>query len=415
MIRVKLHSREAFDNWEGETGMELQMGANAPVSESVICVKINLPTGADIDIAALQIYSNGKVRGDGDMCFFNQPSMSGGAVVLSRSSAPAATIDMQLLKIPADVEKVVLTATIDGEQTFASLSGNLSITVSDIVTYVATVGRSERALILSEIYRRNGQWKIRNVSQGFNGGLAALATHFGVEIAGPAPAPPRPEPQPVNPPVSPRPTVQPESVPNPVNLTKVSLTKSNSKISLKKSDGRFGKIRVNLNWNQRQRKSGLFGLGSSAIDLDVGAFVQDTHGNVTAVQALGNTFGDYSSFPYVKLLGDDRTGAVSDGEWIEINGDFWTEIHRILIYAFIYEGVPNWSDTDGVVRLMVPGQPEIEVRMNEFGSQKGMCAIAYLENERGEIRVTREVTFHNGHQPMDEAYRWGMQWKAGRK
>ena len=200
-----------------------------------------------------------------------------------------------------------------------------------------------------------------------------------------------------------------------MRLSKVSLTKQDSKISLEKPGGSFGKIRVNLNWNQRPQGKGFLGLGSRAIDLDLGAFVEDQHGKVTAVQALGNSFGDYRYFPFVKLLGDDRSGAVSDGEWIEINGDMWKEIHRVLIYAFIYEGAPNWADTDGVVRLMVPGQPEVEVRMNEFGSPLGMCAVALLTNVGGRIEVSREVGFHRGHALMDQAYGWGMQWRAGRK
>ncbi len=389
--------------------MDLQAGANASLSENTINLAINLPLGAEIDITALQVYENGKVRGDGDMCFFNQPSISGGAVVLSLPSAGKAMLAVQLTKVPADVEKVVLTATIDGTQTFGTTSGTLSMTVSDISMIVPTSGRSERALILAEIYRRNGQWKIRNVSQGFNGGLAALAAHFGVEVAE--------KPEVVTTPTPPRsaPPAAPQSAPKPVSLNKISLTKTESKISLKKSDGRFGKIRINLNWNQKKRKAGLFGLGSAAIDLDVGAFVQDSQGTVTVVQALGNSFGDFNAFPYVKLLGDDRTGAVSGGEWIEINGDHWSQLRRVLIFAFIYEGVPNWTDTDGMVRVHVPGQPEIEVSMNEFGSQKGMCAVAYLENINGEIRVSRELTFHSGHQAMDEAYGWGMRWKAGRK
>ena len=381
--------------------MELSAGANASLTDTTINLTINLPLGAEIDITALQVYQDGKVRGDGDMCFFNQPSISGGAVALSQPAPNRSLLAVQLAKVPAEVEKVVLTATIDGTQTFGSVSGPLSMTVSDITMTVPTAGRSERALILAEIYRRNGQWKIRNVSQGFNGGLAALAAHFGVEVAEKVEVAAKP--------------AAAAPAPKPVNLSKVSLTKTESKISLKKSDGKFGKIRINLNWNQKKRKSGLFGLGSSAIDLDVGAFIEDNQGKVTAVQALGNTFGDYNAFPFVKLMGDDRTGAVSGGEWIEINGDHWFELRRVLIYAFIYEGVPNWAETDGMVRIYVPGQPEIEVSMNEFGSQQGMCAVAMLENVNGEIRVSRELTFHAGHPAMDEAHGWGMRWKAGRK
>ena len=396
--------------------MELSAGANASLTDNTINLTINLPSGAEIDITALQVYENAKVRGDGDMCFFNQPSISGGAVVLSQPAPNRSMLAVQLTKVPADVEKVVLTATIDGTQTFGSVSGPLSMTVSDLTMTVPTAGRSERALILAEIYRRNGQWKIRNVSQGFNGGLAALAAHFGVEVADKAAVPDKPAAPPAAQSAAP-PAAQPAAPPAPktVNLSKVTLTKAESKISLKKSDGKFGKIRINLNWNQKKRKAGLFGLGSSAIDLDVGAFIEDNQGNVTAVQALGNTFGDFNAFPFVKLLGDDRTGAISGGEWIEINGDHWFALRRVLIYAFIYEGVPNWADTDGMVRIQVPGQPEIEVSMNEFGSQKGMCAVALLENVNGEIRVSRELTFHAGHPAMDEAHGWGMRWKSGRK
>ncbi len=153
----------------------------------------------------------------------------------------------------------------------------------------------------------------------------------------------------------------------------------------------------------------------NAIDLDLGCLIEDRYGNRTCVQALGNTFGDYDYFPYAKLRGDDRTGAVSDGEWLDINGQMWSEINRVLIFAFIYEGVPDWQHTDAVVRLMVPDQPEVEVRLNEHGSRDAMCALALLENDGGRINVRREIKFHRGHSYMDEAYGWGMNWRAGSK
>ena len=386
------------------------MGANAPIAGAAARIRLSLPAGADIDVTALLTYAGDKVRGDGDMCFFNQPSIHGGAVVLSSPAPGQSELAIDFARVPADGEKVVLTATIDGSQTFGSLSGALSLTLEDTTILVPTAGRSEKALILAEVYKRNGQWKLRNVSQGFNGGLAALAGHFGVTIAEAAPAPAPAQ----SPAAAPAPAPAPAA--KPVNLSKVSLTKTESKVNLKKDDGRFGKIRINLNWNQKQKKAGFLGFGGSrGLDLDVGAFIQDRAGNITAVQALGDTFGDFNRFPFVKLLGDDRTGAVTDGEWLEINGDQWSTLQRVLIYAFIYEGAPNWAETDGVVRVLVPGQPEIEVRMNEFGSTKGMCAVALLENDNGQIRVSREVTFHTSHPEMDRAYGWGLQWRAGRK
>ena len=405
---------------------QLTMGANAPLQHRDITLDVVLPRGVQADITALQTYAGGKVRGDGDMCFYNQPSISAGALTLTPQGTHHTVFSIQLNRIPAEVEKIVIFATANGtNQSLGHISQIHLDARGEHQIAINMQGRSEAALILAEIYRRGGDWKLRHVGQGFNGGLKAISEHYGVDIADdPAPAPqaaptraPAPAPAaPVNmarPKATPTPAPAPSAAP--LNLSKISLTKNDKTVNLKKDDGRYGKIRVNLNWNQRPRKAGLLGLGSTAIDLDLGAFIEDIHGNITAVQALGNSFGDYDYFPYVKLLGDDRTGAVTDGEWIDINGSMWSEIHRVLIYAFIYEGTANWAETDGIVRIMVPGQPEIEVKMNEFGSSHGMCAVAYLENKGGQIKVSREVTFHRGHSYMDDAYGFGMRWRAGSK
>ena len=108
-------------------------------------------------------------------------------------------------------------------------------------------------------------------------------------------------------------------------------------------------------------------------------------------------------------------GSVSDGEWLRINGTKWSEIRRIVVFAYIYEGVTNWSATDGVVTMYVPGQPPIEVRMNEEGGRLGMCAIALLENDRGAVTVSREVKFVKNHSALDKMYGWGLRWSTGSK
>lgn len=86
-----------------------------------------------------------------------------------------------------------------------------------------------------------------------------------------------------------------------------------------------------------------------------------------------------------------------------------------MIYAFIYEGVPDWKETDGVVTIYIPGQPDIEVRLNEEGGHEGTCAIALLENVNGAVKVSRRVDFHRGQAVMDKAYGWGMRWSSGSK
>ena len=74
------------------------------------------------------------------------------------------------------------------------------------------------------------------------------------------------------------------------------------------------------------------------------------------------------------------------------------EIRRILVFAFIYEGVPNWASADGVVTLYPASGPEIEVRLDEADTGSPTCAIAMLENKGGELVVHREVRYIRGGQ-----------------
>lgn len=383
-------------------------GGNAPVATGSLRVELGYSPilGADIDVSAFALTAAGKVRGDNDMCFYGQPSVLNGSVQLVEAAAGRAVFTVDLSRLDATIEKVALTATIyDNKASFDRVSTLVVTVTGGIETQIPTSGMKETALILGEFYRRQGAWKFRCVAQGFAGGLAPLATHFGVDIAAPAPSP--------APSAAPAPTPVPPPAPkSTISLSKVTLDKTRSSISLEKTAGGFGEIRVNLNWNQG--KSGFFGRGKS-IDLDVGCLYELQDGSKGVVQALGNAFGDFDRRPYIQLMGDDRTGSVSGGEWIHINGKKWGDIRRILVYAFIYDGAPNWAETDGVVTIFIPGQPEIEVRLNEEGGRLGCCAIALLENDNGAVKVSRRVDFHKNQEPMDHAYRWGLRWSAGSK
>lgn len=166
----------------------LAMGGNAPIASTEFVLDIHLPQGVSIDVSALQLYAGGKVRGDGDMCFFNQPSIGAGAISLAANDN-IQSFSLNLANVGNEVEKIVVNATLENGQ-FSAVSDLKVTTSSGLNMLVETSGRTEAALILCEIYKRNGQWKIRNVSQGFNGGLQALAEHFGVEVdAPPSPAP----------------------------------------------------------------------------------------------------------------------------------------------------------------------------------------------------------------------------------
>jgi tellurite resistance protein TerA len=178
---------------------------------------------------------------------------------------------------------------------------------------------------------------------------------------------------------------------------------------------------VNLNWTARPDSGGggFFKRLAPAIDLDLGCLYEFTDGSKGVVQALGNAWSASPqgvSEPVIRLDGDDRSGSNSAGENLFVNLAYTAQIRRIMVFAFIYEGVPNWAAANGVVTLFPAAGPEVEVRLDESRSGSRICGIAMLENHGGDLVVRREVNYLDGGQrALDEAYGWGMRWTAGRK
>jgi len=228
--------------------------------------------------------------------------------------------------------------------------------------------------------------------------------------------------RPSSPPASTPPASTPPAGPTSgggVSLSKVTLTKSAPSVSLAKGSGASGLMRVNLSWNARPESSGGGGFlkklagGNRGIDLDLGCLYELADGRKGVIQALGNAFGALDKAPYVLLDGDDRSGG--GGENLSINLDRLSDIRRLLVFAFIYDGVPAWDKADGVVTLHPQGAAPIEVRLDESSGSR-MCALALLENRGGSLVVNREVKYINGAQDaLDRAYGWGMDWAPGRK
>jgi uncharacterized protein involved in tellurium resistance len=200
--------------------------------------------------------------------------------------------------------------------------------------------------------------------------------------------------------------------------SKVVLKNKGDSIKIKpKTTGADSGIVVNLNWSQKQ-KGGLISRllpSAGAIDLDLGCLFELSDGRKGAIQALGEAFGMYDQPPYIRHLGDDRTGAVSEGEFIKVNGQHVQELKRILFYAFIYEGVANWREADGVVSIKYTGGPEIIVHLDGHQDNMGMCALALFETIGGELQVSKQVRFFHDHVEMDRAYHWDLRWVAGSK
>ncbi|WP_093482586.1 MULTISPECIES: TerD family protein [unclassified Streptomyces] len=252
-------------------------GSNLPLSAVRVAVDVTAPVR--LDVSGLLLAADGKVRSDDDFVFYNQPSAPG--VTHSAAAAGGDTITVDTAAVPEGIDKIVVTASLDTPgATFAGTEPTGTVRNADDGSVLASFTPprlgTETALVVVEIYRRGGAWKVRAVGQGYANGLAGIATDFGVSVEEPAapaaapqapPAPPAPAapwgppagapapaaPPPAAAPAAPAPAPAPPA-PAPgsgkVNLDKgrVSLQK-NQTVSLVKG-GRpvLSSVRMGLGW-----------------------------------------------------------------------------------------------------------------------------------------------------------------------
>ncbi|WP_312409969.1 VWA domain-containing protein [Pseudescherichia sp.] len=172
--------------------MQLQAGQNIPLQVSGITLNLNYPAhngfNSNPDTCVFMLNNQGKVSGDDDFIFYNNLSSPEGAVKLITGHQQS-VVSIELERVPPPIHKIAVTVVIDGNETISRLE-MLTIHAQGIAEFtVDTHGRSEKAIIMAEVYRHNGAWKLRTLGQGFDGGLEPLAVSFGVDVAQPAPQP----------------------------------------------------------------------------------------------------------------------------------------------------------------------------------------------------------------------------------
>ena len=190
-------------------GVSLQKGGNVNLSKEapgLAAVHIGLgwdvraTDGADFDLdaSAFILKADGKVRGDSDFIFYNNLKSTDGAVQHMGDNKTGAgagddeVVNVDLAKVPAEVDKVSFAVTIhEGEtrrQSFGQVSNAFIRVVNkadgkELARYDLTEdGSTETALIFGELYRNGADWKFRAVGQGFKGGLGPLAKNYGVNV-----------------------------------------------------------------------------------------------------------------------------------------------------------------------------------------------------------------------------------------
>lgn len=244
-------------------------GSNIPLPVTRVAVDVSAPVR--LDVSGLLLTADGKVRSDDDFIFYNQPAGPGVTYRSGGGTTPdAITVDTSA--VPPGIEKIVVTASPDAAgQTFQGIEPTATVRNADDQSVLATFTPprlgSETALVVVEIYLRNGAWKARAVGQGYANGLAGIATDFGVTVEEPAaPAAPAAPPQaaaappapPVQAPVTPQaaPPMPPAApaAPTPgtgkINLDKgrVSLQKNQTVSLMKGGRPLLSRVKMGLGW-----------------------------------------------------------------------------------------------------------------------------------------------------------------------
>lgn len=158
-------------------------------------------TGADFDLdaAAFMLGSNGKCPTDKEFVFYGNQEHPSGAVKhmgdnrTGDGEGDDEEMEIALADVPANVERIAFTVTIyEAEarrQNFGQVS-NAYIRIVDKDTNQELIHYDlgedfsiETAIVVGELYKHNGEWKFNAIGSGFQGGLAALCGHFGIEVA----------------------------------------------------------------------------------------------------------------------------------------------------------------------------------------------------------------------------------------
>ncbi len=154
----------------------------------------------DPETQAFLLPDSGMVSSDRDLVFwYNLRDKSGAVVHLGDDDKAGISkgdevefIAIDLTKVPDHITKIVFTITaaetITRHLCFAQVK-NVFIrmynqqTGEEIFRYdLGEDYSTETAVVFGELYQQNGEWEFNAAGRGFQGGLEALCTYFGLEV-----------------------------------------------------------------------------------------------------------------------------------------------------------------------------------------------------------------------------------------
>ncbi|MGW3340439.1 TerD family protein [Streptomyces sp. NPDC001009] len=379
-------------------------GSNVPLPAARVTVDVAAPVR--LDVSGLLLTADGKVRSDDDFIFYNQPAGPGVTYRSGGGSAPDA-ITVDTAAVPPDIEKIVVTASPDAAgQTFQGIEPTATIRDADGGAVVASFTPpglgAETALVVVEIYRRNGQWKARAVGQGYANGLAGIATDFGVTVEEPAqpvsappvaqtpPAPQAPQTPPApSAPQTPQAPPVPQAPPAPVpgagkiNLDKgrVNLQKNQTVSLVKGGAPLLSRVQMGLGWEPAYR--------GKDIDLDASVIAYGPQRN--AVDSC--YFGKLSILGgAIKHSGDNLTGeGGGDDEVITVDlGRIPPEVTGLVFTVNSFSGQKFTEVAKAYCRLIDPTSGEELARFDLTSAepQTGVLMAKLVRQYSGEWDMT---------------------------
>ncbi|WP_019060566.1 TerD family protein [Streptomyces prunicolor] len=371
-------------------------GSNIPLSAARVTVDVAAPVR--LDVSGLLLTGDGKVRSDDDFIFYNQPTGPGVTYRSGGGTAPdAITVDTGA--VPPGIEKIVVTASPDAAgQSFQGVEPTATIRNADdnsvLGTFTPPQLGAETALVVVEIYLRNGVWKARAVGQGYANGLAGIATDFGVSVEEPAAAPAAvpapvapPAPQaaaaPVAPATPPPPPAAPPLGAGKINLDKgrVSLQKNQTVSLVKGGRPLLSQVKMGLGWEPAYR--------GKDIDLDASVIAYGPQRN----HVDSCYFGKLSILNgAIKHSGDNLTGeGGGDDEVIVVDlGRIPENVTGLVFTVNSFSGQKFTEVAKAYCRLLdaATGEELVRFDLTNAESQTGVMMAKLVKQFTGEWDMT---------------------------
>ncbi|MES2571058.1 MAG: TerD family protein, partial [Verrucomicrobiota bacterium] len=307
-----------------------------------------------------------------------------------------------LESLPSKIRRLVFVMTIYGDGSLGQLAAGhwrlLGEDGSPLVEFPLEPGEygRQKALIIAEVYNRSGEWRISAVGQGFTGGLGALLTHFGGEVAEEQQPPPR---------ASNRPQ-------RPLPPGAVRLAQPGQRHRLTLSEGDSGLLSATLLWtlpedalNERE-----------LLELRIGLLARD--GRVFAIHK--EEPGSLENEPFILL---EETPPVSvDGDRVQLRADLSGLFHGKAAVVFsVYLSVETerfpLANLEPVLRFETGGQM-VELAYDFQSDLKAnrddvyTCVVGLAVFREGEVELTIPALCSEPESESTPWLTWGLDGQA---